>query len=118
VLYAIAQQPFFRMFTPEDAVHGVPLSLLPFLVAAILFYAVQSIILHSLRAAREQLMAAARQVTAYLGHMVPADWPSHATIWHGGRGLTLGFLIGLAAAALMLGLRFFLVTRRLSERFA
>lgn len=118
VIYAIAPQPFFRMFTPEEAVHAMALTMMPFLVAAILFDGVQYIFLHSLRAAGDQLVAAVLQVTAFLGIMVPAGWICAVTLGLGGRGLTLGFLIGLAAAALMLGLRFFLVTRRLSERFA
>lgn len=117
-IYLLAPEPFFRLFTEDAAIHDMARIMLPFLVAAILFDGVQYIFLHALRAAGDQLVAAVLQVTAFLAVMVPAGWICAFTLGLGGRGLTLGFLIGVLVAAAILGTRFWVVTRRLSARFA
>jgi len=118
VLYATVPDPFFGLFTQDAAIHDMARIMLPFLLAAILLDGVQYIFLHSLRAAGDQLVAAVLQVTAFLAVMVPAGWICAFTLGLGGRGLTLGFLIGVLVAALILGTRFRVVTRRLSARSA
>lgn len=117
-LYLLAPDPFFRIFTEDPAILDAARGMLPFLVGAIVLDGVQYIFLHALRAAGDQLVAAVLQVTAFLAVMVPAGWISAVTLGLGGRGLTLGFLIGVLVAALILGSRFAVVTRRLNARAA
>ncbi len=105
--YVLAPITFFTVFTANTDIHVVALIMLPFLLAALPFDAVQFVFLHSLRAAGDQWIASILQVTAFLFIMATAGWVAAFPLGMGGAGLALAFTAGALSAAILLGTRFY-----------
>lgn len=114
VAYAWMPETFFRIFTKDAEIHAVAATMLPFLFVGLFFDAIQFTFLLALRAAGDQWMASILQVTAFLFVMAPAAWICAFVLDLGPPGLMAGFLIGVLTAALLLGMRFRVVCRRLA----
>ncbi|MDA5195103.1 MATE family efflux transporter [Govanella unica] len=110
--YALLPGPFFSLFTPDLKIHAMARLMLPFILVALFFDAMQFVLLHSLRAAGDQWTASILQVTAFLLVMVPAAWILAFPAGFGGPGIAASFAIGSSTAAVLLGGRFALLARR------
>jgi len=112
LLYSLIPAPVFSLFTPDAAIHAMAQTMLPFIVAALFFDAIQFVFLHSLRAAGDQWVASGLQVIAFLVLMVPLAWVLAFPLGFAGPGIAAGFMFGSMTAAILLGGRFLLLARR------
>lgn len=76
----------------------------------------QFVLLFSLRASGDEKWASILQITAFLLVMASVGLLAAFTFGLGVRGLVVGMAAGMSAAAILLGVRFFMVRRRLPQK--
>ncbi len=100
------------IFTEDPAVIALVVPALAIAALALLVEPIDYIVLYALRAAGDQWVASAIQISAFLLIMVPFAWYFAFTLGHGFIGLIYAILLGVVCAALALNVRFYFFTRR------
>jgi len=115
VLLIVAAGPITALFPATTAVHAAALAMLPIWAPFILFDSAQVVLVYALRSLGDQVVAGVNSIIAYfivtggLGlWLVNSGW--------GAMGLVLASGIGMVAAALLHGLRFYVISRRVRAR--
>lgn len=111
-LYLVTPMTFVQLFTDDVTVQSLAMEFVILIVVALFFDCVQFVSLQSLRAAGDEITGSVLQVLSFLVIMVPAAWLLAFPLGLGGIGLVIGFVIGTLSAAVLLGGRFILISRR------
>ena len=107
----VAAGPITALFPATAAVHATALAMLPIWAPFILFDGAQVVLVYALRSLGDQVVAGVNSIIAYF--VVTGGlglWFTYAG-W-GATGLVLASGIGMVAAALLHGVRFYAISRR------
>ncbi|MEM8799469.1 MAG: MATE family efflux transporter [Pseudomonadota bacterium] len=103
------------IYTEDAEVLRLASQLMLILAPFIFFDALQFIILFSLRAAGDEVMASILQIMSMCGGMLVGGWILAFPLGLGSVGLVWSLIVAIVVAALLLGSRFFVVQRRLER---
>lgn len=103
-------------FKPDAATATAALEQLRAFIPFMIFDGLAFVLLMSLRASGDQMMASVLQIAGYLGVAITAAAILVIGLGLGGVGLALGFGIGMLATALAMAWRFRIVAARLAVR--
>lgn len=117
VLYFAAAGLLVAPFSEDPAVVALGVVMLRILAPFLVADGVQFVFLYSLRSLGDQKVAGYISVACFFGVMTAAGWWLATRGGLGPEGLIIGFVIGIVAAAIGLGLRFLAITRA-PERIA
>ncbi len=112
----ISRSALAEIYTGDAQVIEHALPALTVVAVLIVVDAVQGILMGALRGAGDVRIPLAIQAVAYLGVAIPLGYTLGFTLDAGIEGLIQGLVAGLATAALLLGWRFWLVSRRRTSR--
>lgn len=111
IILMVAAGPITAMFPATPAVHASALAMLPIWAPFILFDGAQVVLVYALRSLGDQVVAGVNSIIAYF--VVTGGlglWLVHGG-W-GATGLVLASGIGMVAAALLHGARFYMISRQ------
>ncbi|MBN8831623.1 MAG: MATE family efflux transporter [Sphingomonadales bacterium] len=111
LVYLLFAGPIVRALTPDEAVAREAILMVMILAPFILFDGLQAIFVAALRSLGDQVVAGVNGIIAFFLLLGLAGWASYALGW-GSAGLAIASAIGMVAAVLLQGGRFWAVSSR------
>jgi multidrug resistance protein, MATE family len=115
VLYYLFPDFWLGLFNLEAAAYHTGYAMLMLLVPFLLFDSAQIVLLYALRACGDQFIASVIQIVGFFCLMGGAGYWAVKIANLGTQGVILGLIIGMAATALALAWRYWVVVRRIGR---